>query len=124
MNTVSLLMPVKTMQIAINSMETVAKGAFSNYGTVLWVCVGLKFCYEALQQNKVGWDFIICKSYVTPKFFILCTFRWCIRFYTFDIIYTTCVPNGLVRNYSDIFQWTCNLNQSAVRRLRRVFDII
>ena len=51
------------------------------------------------------------------------TFRWCIRFYPLDIIYTTCVPNGLVRNYSDISQWTCNLNQSSVRRLHSVFDI-
>ena len=47
-----------------------------------------------------------------------------IRFYPLDIIYTTCVPNGLIRNYSDIFQWTCNVNQSAVRSLRGVFDII
>ena len=73
---------------------------------------------------KQGWmGFIICKSNVTPTFFIHCTFRWCIGFYPLDIIYTTCVPNGLVRNYSDISQWTCNLNQSSVRRLDSVFDI-
>ena len=96
MNTVSLLMPIKTMQIEIDSMETVTKGPFNNYRTVLWMGVGLKFCYEALQENMVGWGFIICKSYITPTFFILCTFRWCIRFYRLDIIYTTCVPNGLV----------------------------
>ena len=58
-----------------------------------------------------------------PTFLTLCTFRRCIRFYPFDIIYTTCVPNGLVCNYSDISQWTRNLKQSSVRHLRGVFGI-
>ena len=58
-----------------------------------------------------------------PTFLILCTFRRCIRFYPFDIIYTTCVPNGLVCNYSDISHWTRNLKQSSVRHLRGVFGI-
>ena len=49
MNTGSLSMPIKTMQIAINSMETVTKGPFYNYVKVLWVDGGLNFCYEALQ---------------------------------------------------------------------------
>ena len=32
------------MQIAISSTETVTKGPFINYVTVLWVAGGLKFC--------------------------------------------------------------------------------
>ena len=65
--------------------------------------------------------FIICKSYVTPTFFILGTFRWCM-FYPLDIIYTTCVQNGLVRNDSDISQWTCNLYHLSVWRLYGAFE--
>ena len=71
---------------------------------------------------KQGWvGFIICKSYVTPTIFILDTFRWCM-FYPLDIIYTTCVQNGLVRNDSDISQWTCNLYQLSVWRLYGAFE--
>ena len=29
----------------------------------------------AIHVSTFGWGFIICKSYVTPAFFILCTFR-------------------------------------------------
>ena len=64
---------------------------------------------------------MICKSYVTPTFFILDTFRWCM-FYPLDIIYTTCVQNGLVRNDSDISRWTCNLYQLSVWRLYGAFE--
>ena len=46
----------------------------------------------------------------------------CIMLYPLDIIYTTCVQNGLVRNDSDISQWTCNLYQSSVWRLHDVFE--
>ena len=71
---------------------------------------------------KQGWaGFIIFKSHVTPTFFILDTFRWCI-FYPLDIIYTTCVQNSLVRNDSDIPQWRCNLYQLSVWPLYGAFE--
>ena len=37
MNTNNLLMSIKTMQIASNSMETVTKRPFNNYVKVQWV---------------------------------------------------------------------------------------
>ena len=36
---------------------------------------GLMFCCEALQRNKVGWGFILCKIYTTLVFCMLITFR-------------------------------------------------
>ena len=59
----------KTMQITISSTETVTKGPFSNYVTVLWIGGGLKFCYAELQLNKGELGFIISRSYVAPTFF-------------------------------------------------------
>ena len=53
MNTNNLLMSIKTMQIASNSMETVTKRPFNNYVKVLWVDGegggGVNFCYKSLQ---------------------------------------------------------------------------
>ena len=40
MNTNRLLMPIKTMQMAISSTETVTKELFNNYVKVLSVLVG------------------------------------------------------------------------------------
>ena len=49
MNTNNLLMPIKRIQVAISSTETVTKGPFNNYVKVLSVDGGLNFFYEALQ---------------------------------------------------------------------------
>ena len=50
---------------------------------------GLKFGYEVLRKIKDRWGFILCKSYKTSTFLNSCTFRWCIRFFPLNIIYTT-----------------------------------
>ena len=66
MNINSLLMPIKTIKIAISSIETVTKGPFNNYVEVLWIDWGggrLTFVTKRY-NNKVGRGFIIiiCKS--------------------------------------------------------------
>ena len=52
MNPNSLLMPIKTMQSAISSTETVTKGPFNNYVKLLWVDGG--FCYKAYNKTRLG----------------------------------------------------------------------
>ena len=59
-------MPIKTIKIAISSIETVTKGPFNNYVKVLWIDWGggrLTFVTKRY-NNKVGRGFIIiiCKS--------------------------------------------------------------
>ena len=56
---------------------------------------GLTFCYEPLRKNKSGWGFILGTSYVTPTFFKLCNFRWCVKLFPLDIFYTTGIQNDL-----------------------------
>ena len=54
--------------------------------------------------------------------YVFYTWHFPIMFYPLDIIYTTCVQNGLFRNDSDISQWTCNLYQLSVWRLYGAFE--
>ena len=62
---------------------------------------GLTFCYEPLRKIKGSWGFLLWKSDVTPTILKLCTFRWCVSFFSLDIIQKICVRKDLGWNNSD-----------------------
>ena len=72
-----------------------------------------------IKQGWLGFYYLqeLCNTYVFYTWHFLM-----MHVLSPDIIYTTCVQNGLVRNDSDISQWTWNLYHLSVRRLYGAFE--